>query len=99
MKNLYEISELYVDDSTTSTGIWYIYASNDEECFEYIKSSYGFMSEDKDLIMENKGEIDIVQDDYDSYYNESVYGWELLSENISLDEAKEYILKDMLTII
>lgn len=99
MKNLYAIYELYVDDATNSTVIWYVYAANATECYNYMKGNYSFISDDETEIIENDWEIGLEQNDYDSYYNETIYGWEVELENVSLEDAKEHILKEQLAIV
>lgn len=74
MKNLYAINALYVNDSTELNQIWFIFALNDEECYDYVENNYSFMYEDKDEIMENKWEIWLEHDNYDWYYDKTIYG-------------------------
>lgn len=97
LKNLYEIKSLLVCDSWTETTDWYIYAENDQECYNFLSDR--FLSEDKDAILENKGEIDMVDDNYDGYYESTVYWWELLKENITKEDAEKIVLENMLAII
>ena len=95
-KNLYAIYSLYVADWTNPNIDSYLYAENDEKCYEFLSGR--FLSDDKDEILMNKWEIDMVDDNYDWYYNNIVYWWELIFDNVTEEEAKKIVIEKMLNI-
>lgn len=96
-KNLYKIEERYVHDESPTSIIQYIYADKND-IFKIFIDNYETISEDLEQLENNNGEIWMEHEDYDAYFERYIYWYEIVKSNISIDEAKEYICDNFLSI-
>jgi len=98
MKNLYVIKQLYVDDKDISKVVEYVYSKNKDTIFDYfINNNYNIIESDLEIVKENNWEIGLEHDNYDWYFQECIYWFETIKENISKEEAEKYVLDQFLT--
>lgn len=79
-----------IDDNSICTG--YEYHEEDEEIFDVYDSEYNVIGQEsfKEKTIRLRGEIhDEEADVSDAYYGVTLYGWDLVTEGVSLEIIKE----------
>ena len=90
--NLYRINSKYITaDDIAESLEWYALMENEEQVYKLVEEEYGFTCDNPEYIMENQGELTIYNDDFDSYYQSYVYGWELVDECVTYDQAMKMV--------
>ena len=97
MKNLYVINSLYVNENWGEKNVEiYVYADNIDKMFDYFSENYKIIEDDLEKVKDNNWEIWFEYENFDWYYGETIYWYELIKEDISQEKAEEYVLNQFL---
>lgn len=96
--NLYKIHFLHYTNESTVEGLKeYLVADSDEGVYHYVDKEYNndnwndFSDFSSNQIIEAKGDINLDDRDDEAYYGVTLFGWELIKENIDINNYSKII--------